>query len=790
MSVELLDDGDLDDGTVIEQGEPSAEAARAQTVAMLPVSKRGKADQYRILKGWITADLDFSRDWRAQAKMWFEFRAGDHWTPDDKALLEEAGRPVIVFNRVLTILKAVAGMEINGRHETAFLPRGTEDVKANEVLSAASKWMADECDGEDEESQAFDDCATCGMGWVEERMSYEDEPDGLYVEEKMNPLEMGWDRTARKKNLSDSRRMWRIRKMAFSDASSIFPGFTREQMNAGWADEGGLDYPQKSLEQKWKRDNDNVLDPTYDDLDEVTIVQVQWIEKEPYWIVADEANNRKAELSEAEYRVFEKRMTMFGMKPVAVRHIRKVFKQAFLGAEGVMLREAADAPMRRQFSWKCVTGEIDAIKGTWFGLVKVMRDPQMWANKWMSQILHILNSTAKGGILAELSAFDDERDAEDSYAQADEITWLADGALSGDKPKVMEKPGRGDPSGYMNLLTFAVAAIPQVVGINLELLGQQDVNQPGVLEAMRKQAGMTVLATLFDSLRRFRKLIGRGRLFFIQTYLSDGRLIRVTGPEGAQAVSLAKDKTVGLYDVVVDATPTSPNQKEANWLIIQPMLAAFRDQLVANPQIFALLLEYSPLPARIVDAIKELIRQQENDPQAQQEKQENRALFVNTAIAKINKDQSTAEMQNAKAGASQATAIYDVAMARNMMEDNLRAGQDREAQKHFENLKLMLQAQDSAAKQQESKAKAIKTIADARHTSAKTDRERAGAVTDVMKARSESQATEAGGHRERIGAMIDGLVGTAQARRHHAGAEKDLAAARLTNRTPAPLGAR
>src|ERR1017187_9275959 len=183
----------------------------------LPISGLPKSKQFDVLKAHFTADADHTKEWRGMAEEWFNFRAGEQWTAEDRALLNSQQRPHIVFNRVLTILKAVAGMEINGRHETTFLPRGTQDTAVNEVLSSASKWMADECDGEDEESQAFDDCCTCGIGVTESRMSYEDDPAGLYIEDCIDPREMYWDRTASKKNLSNARRLSRVRRMPLSD---------------------------------------------------------------------------------------------------------------------------------------------------------------------------------------------------------------------------------------------------------------------------------------------------------------------------------------------------------------------------------------------------------------------------------------------------------------------------------------------------------------------------------------------------------------------------------------------
>src|SRR5207244_11369878 len=119
---------------------------------------------------------------------------------------------------------------------------------------------------------------------------------------------------------------------------------------------------------------------------------------------------------------------------------------------------------------------------------------------------------AKGGILAEPDAFEDQRQAEDSYARPEAITWMRRGALSGaGGSKFAPKPVAQFPAGYFNLMEFGISSIRDVTGINLELLGMRDVNQPGILEAQRKQAAMTVLATLFDSLRQIGRASCRER---------------------------------------------------------------------------------------------------------------------------------------------------------------------------------------------------------------------------------------------------------------------------------------
>jgi hypothetical protein len=181
-----------------------------------------------------------------------------------------------------------------------------------------------------------------------------------------------------------------------------------------------------------------------------------------------------------------------------------------------------------------------------FGIVRAMKDPARWSNKWMSQTMHIMNTTAKGGIAAERGAFfDNDAQGEAKWAHQDQVTYLKQGALSGQNPKFIAKPTSQFPQGSFELMQYANQSLRDVSGVNVEILGMQSsAGQAASLDLQRKQSALTILQPLFDSLRRYRKEQGRLMLYLIEHYLSDGRLIKIEGPEEAQFVPLIKEQAI------------------------------------------------------------------------------------------------------------------------------------------------------------------------------------------------------------------------------------------------------
>jgi hypothetical protein len=617
-------------------------------------SKLSDETLYLQFRQWYLLDDAHSKEWRDNAQKEFDFVAGDQWPEKTAKTLNDEGRLPLTFNYTGPFIEAVKGLEVGSRHEAAYMPREIEpkDIVANEVVGETARWMGDQCNAEDEQSEAFGDTVICGMGWTEAVMSYEEgDPDGQYMEQKLDVQEMRWDRSARKKNLQDARRVWRVREMTLDEARDMFPEENDADLNAPWAvgyDIGGQ--LKSDEERRLKLENSNALDPS----NIVHIIQIQWLERECYYRVA--LGDGLQEMSEEEYAQQQSAMKDAGLNPKAIKAVKqykKVRMQAFVGAK---ILTKGKCPDPERFTLQCITGKLHKSKGTWYGLLRLMKDPQINANKWLSQALHIMNSTAKGGVLAERGVFKNISEAQKTYANPQAITVVEDGAIQ--KGRIMQKPGTGLAAPYVSLTQLAVAAIPGVTGINLELLGMVDRNQPGILEQQRKQSGMTILSTLFDALRLYRKTNALTRLCYIQSYMPDQKIIRVNSVQGPKAIRFIRDEHLGKYDVVVSDAPTSPNQKEQTWvMLMQLSQSPTMGKLLEMPEVAVEVLNYCPLPSKIVELFHKALSQPQPQQQMQQE------LAMRDAQAKIGKTE--AEVGKIKADETQSAtrAILNLADA-------------------------------------------------------------------------------------------------------------------------------
>lgn len=705
------------DGLNQDDKQGAATPEPSKSTAALPPSKMPEDQLIATLKSWWRKDGPHARKWREGdettigAKDSFDFVAGRQWTPEDQAFLHSQRRVPITFNRVLPTIATITGIEINSRHDTVFIPKtsalmseqGRMVVKANEVLSQASRAFADECDAEDHQSEAFRDSVICGMGWTEARVDYDIDPMGAYTEAVVNPLEMAWDYRAREKNLTDTQRRWHMKTMSMHEARAMFPDVDPDDLSCAWA-RADVETGTYHIDEQGHSKAEEPTGSEFDAEAEVHVLRVQWWEYEATRLVAHpDKPNEPEHMTEEEFakltELVQQKFAAAGVPPPNIPSVpgrRRAFYETYVGAK--ILQKPARPQFHNGFTLNCITGIPDRNRGHWFGLVYVMRDPQRFANSWLSQTQHILNTTAKGGIIAEEDAFVDPRKAEEDYAKPDSIVMVTPGAIG--MNKIMQKPGVGITAGHANLMQFAVSSIRDVTGINLELLGLRETNQPGVLEAQRKQAALTILAPWFDSLRRFRKQVGRCRLFYIQKFLcTPGRMIRIAGDDGYKLVPLLQQDVIGEHDIVISDAPTSPNQKQETWGIMSGLLPIFGDKVMSNPKLAMVVMEHSPLPSAVVDAFKEAM----SAPPSPEE-QAAQQIAQDTAKANLQLTQAKVGQTQASATQAESTALVNVVKA---MGDAMMSAMTNQAQLYGEEIRKFIEAQRGQATPLVSEGEAI-----------------------------------------------------------------------------------
>lgn len=547
-----------------------------------------------ILDRWKDAKK-FWATWKSETRKAYDFVASRQWDEQDVAQLNEEDRPALTFNRAEVFVDAIVGNEINSRQTIKYFPRGMDqDVQISEIMNGSVKWVRDGCNAAQEESDSFRDCVICGLGVTETRMDYEEESDGKVIQERKDPLLYWPDPSAKKQCLEDRRYDFYGEWIDRDHAKELWPDAEFSQTHQIWDEPS---QPHDNDPRHYYEDESFYQD---EKKNQVLILKYECVKRMPFYKVADPESGK---VIEVEYKRFKKIAEMYKNNDLNyVKMTKKVYYRAFLAGEEIL--ESTKSPVQC-FTRQIITGKRDRNKNTWYGIVRVMMDPQKWANKFLSSVLSIIGQNAKGGAFYETNVFVDQRQAEEDWAKNAPLIEVGEGALS--QGKIRERVAPPVPAGLERLMSFSFESMPFVTGINLEALGLANRTQAGVLETQRRKAAFGIIAPLFESLRRYRKNQGQVLMEFIREFISDGRLVRVIGDTGdTKMVPLAKQQMSLEYDINIDESPDSPDFKEKTWEILSQMIPTM---LKIGYPIPPELWSFSPLPTSVsqswIKAIKE-----------------------------------------------------------------------------------------------------------------------------------------------------------------------------------------
>lgn len=586
--------------------------------------------------------------WRKETKEAFDFVAGRMWAREDEENLNSQNRPIITFNRVEPMIRSICGVEINNRQEIHYDPNLPEDNDIAAVPNTAAKIIMSRGEFADEESEAFFDVLVCGMGFLDHYMDYDENPDGDLKESREDPLEFYWDPHARKQNLADGTWIGQMKRMSKAKGEELFPDADLSAKTFGQTSDEGTGHDDIARLNPPDIYKGIATSKDLAQLEDVSVYRYQYYAMETIIRLpgpeGTEPVNFKTDDDMARFKEI-KRVMAEANTPLekGVHYLEqktKVYYHAFISGESVIKHERL--PSQTGFTTKAITGLKDRNRNTWYGVLRSMRDPTRYANKFFSWQVFAFLTSNKGGFTMEESALAGQNEAsfKADAAKPGHFLKVADGALTGGKIKFDEPMPYPQLTNEMN---FAVGALPAVTGLSLEFLGSAERDQPGVLEQQRKMASMTILAPTFSALRRFRIASAKLLMEYMREYYSTPRLQRMVGKDLAPLVPQFKEKDELQYALLLDDAPESPSIKAAvyslwiEWLRQDPATAS---------KVADLFVQFSALPGPLADAISKRFQQMsQQTPDQQQAAGAQMAELVSKTV----KNLASAELAKAQA---------------------------------------------------------------------------------------------------------------------------------------------
>jgi len=564
------------------------------------------------------------------------FYAGDFMSYTDRLQFAD-GRgnkksTLIQFNKVKPYVNAVRGFMAQNRKNADYVARHEND-KAQEFYStysnALKSFVRDNANADQIETQQDGDLLICGYGAVETAMTYgegfsTDTPNGQILIGRLDPRSVGWDPSARATNLLDARYVHYKKIYSMDEALELFD----DSKPADFQDEMQPDSGNKVY---YKRGGTyNKIQELYDwEVEDEHLIKVyfyQWYDIERFYraknplsaiqdpqellfarlemesIAAEQefpddpyALNPNDTIISCDKDTKKKLEAFFDQEITFEEYKRKVYYTAVLSGRKVFTKYRSVC--QNGFTIKFKTGDYDESNKMWTGMVNSLRDPALYYNKALTELLYTIASQAKGGVMVERSAVEDVENFEAKWSRTDGAIVVEDGALSGNK--IRAKKEGYQATGIEEVLTEANNALPDVAGIDKTFLGSSENKQEtGQLQRQRIRQVTTTLATYFDSITLYSKEHAKLLLPLMRILAenNNGAMFNAIGKDGGMEwMTMSEENFVDEYDIMIQELPDSVAQQNETAQFIGQIVQMLPAGSPMQMQALAIMVKNSPI---------------------------------------------------------------------------------------------------------------------------------------------------------------------------------------------------
>jgi len=643
-----------------------------------------KSDK-KLLKQWekhkkiSEGSLD---EQHSEARNDHAFHAGDTMAYT-ATVTDKSRRAMVVFNKVKPYIDAVTGFMVQLRRKPQYQARLFDNQQQQEFsiyLNALSDYARDNANMDHLESRQDREMLITGYGAIDTNIIYEQNPDGEIKAENIEFDDIFWDPQAREPNLLDSRWCFRRKKFNRDEAVKRFQGTKPEDFESYKGEQTGFVYnPQGGLYDKIAIG----LGVTEEDLVEVYYyqywdLQTYYRGRNPLFDLEDASDvdqlgklmelmrTRREEAADpdavedyfefdpfAEFLVMtpsirtdmEAAFKLFDVDVDYQIHQKRTYYTAVITGEKILLK--FKSPEQQGFTIKFKTGDYDYENERWFGMVAALKEPARYANKALTEMLLVIASNSKGGVMYEESAVEDPARFEQQWATTKSAIKVNDGAVSGGR--ITPKAVASLPNGYENIYAISSTSMGEVTGINKEFLGNAQSSQvSGLLESQRINQVISTLACYFDSISLYQKEHARMMITFIRTLAenSEGRLVKILGDDGAiRFDEISSDKLAEEYDVDISEAPTTTTQKQET---TQLMMQIADKLAVLGQNIYPVAIQYLPIKQADKQKLLEILQPPEPTPEQQQQQQAIQQIQLEGQLAQIAKTKGEATLKEAQ----------------------------------------------------------------------------------------------------------------------------------------------